>query len=225
MKTSSIIAGLALIGGVAIITAADFKIKSEYTKGNIQSAYNKTPLQPFRFIKENVDSSIAMPYTRFEVVAGKGQESSVSAYFVRSAPLSYKVTNDTLYITSELVEKNGNYTHEPFIITTPILEGLESTRGSYKIKQEDAGSLSLTAHKTSQVNLTAKQITLLSLFASEKAGFIISSKNPVDEAVIHIADQGSLTLSNVEFRKKSMQLDSSATLTLQKKSIADFRKQ
>jgi hypothetical protein len=225
MKTSSIIAVLAVAGGIATLAAADFKIKSEYTKGNIQSAYNKTKLPPFRFIKENVDSSIALPNAKFEVVAGKTQESSFSAYFVRSAPLTYKVVNDTLYITSELVEKNGNYTREPFMITTPTLEGIESVRGSYKVKHEDAGILSLTARKTSQVTLTAGRVGNLSLDASQNAGFIISSKTPIDEAVIRIADQGSLTLNNVEIRKKSMQLDSSVSLTLQKRSIADFQRQ
>jgi hypothetical protein len=225
MKTSSIIAGLAVIGGIATLAAADFKIKSEYKKGNIQSAYNKTKLQPFRFIKENVDSSIAMPDTRFEVTAGKGQESSFSSYFVRSAPLTYRVNNDTLYITSELVEKNGNYTHEPFIITTPALESLESTRGIFKIKQRDAGVLSLTANKTSKVNVTADKITHLSLHAADRASFTISSKNPIDEAIFRITQQGSLTLNDVEIRKKTAQLDSTATLTLQKRSIADFRKE
>lgn len=225
MKTSSIIAGLAVIGGITTLLAADFKIKSEYTKKNIQSAYNKTALPPFRFIKENVDSSIAMPQAWFEVVTGKDQQPSVSSYFVRSAPVTYKVVNDTLYITSELVEKNGNYTHEPFVITTPVLEGLESSRGFYKIKQQDADVLSVTARKTSRVNITADKITRLSLDASDKAGFTLASKNPIEEAVIRIADQGSLTLNNVEIRKKSMQLDSSASLTLQKRSIADFQKQ
>jgi hypothetical protein len=225
MKTSTIIAGLAVIGGIATLAAADFKIKSEYTKGNIQSAYNKTKLQPFRFIKENVDSSIAMPETRFEVTVGKGEEPSISSYFVRSVPLTYRVSNDTLYITSELVEKNGNYTHEPFIITTPVLESLESTRGYYKIKQQDVGVLSLRAHKTSRVNVAAEKLTLLSLHASDRAGFTISSKNPIDEAVFRITEQSSLTLNDVEIRKKTAQLDSTVILTLQKRSIADFRKE
>jgi hypothetical protein len=225
MKTSTIIASLAVIGGITIITAANFKIKSEYTKGNIKSAYNKTKLQPFRFIKETVDSSMALPNVRIEVVTGKNDESSFSTYFVRSAPLTYKVSNDTLYITSELVEKNGNYTHEPIIVTTPVLEGIESNRGSYKIKQQDINTLSLTAHKTSQHIVTANKINILFLTASEKAGFSITSKNPIDEATIRITDQGFLTLNDVQIRKKSIQLDSSVTLTLQKRSIADFRKE
>lgn len=225
MKTSSIIAGLAVIGGITTLLAADFKIKSEYTKKNIQSAYNKTQLPSFRFIRENVDSSIAMPEARFEVVTGKGQEPSVSSYFVRPAPVSFKVVNDTLFITSELVEKTGNYTHEPFVITTPVMESLESTRGFYKIKQQNADVLSVTARKTSRVNITAERINRLSLDASDKAGFTIASKNPIEEAVIRIADQGSLTLNNVEIRKKSMQLDSSVSITLQKRSVADFQKQ
>ena len=225
MKTSTIIAGFAVIGSIGIITAANLKIKSEYTKGNIQSAYNKTKLQPFRFIKETVDSSIALPNVRFEVVTGKNDESSFSTYFVRSAPLTFKVINDTLYITSELVEKNGNYTDEPIILTTPVLEGVVSTRGSYKIKQQDIKVLSLNAHKTSQFTVTANSINRLSLAASDKAGFTIASKNPIEEAMIRIADLGFLTLNDVEIRKKSIQLDSTVTLTLQKRSIADFRKE
>lgn len=224
MKTSSFFAGFAVIGGIAILTSANLKIKSEYTKGNIQSAYNKTKLQPFRFIKENVDSSIAMPNTRFELITGKEQEPSVSAYFVRSAPLTYKVINDTLYITSEQVEKNGNYTNEPFLITTPVLESLESTRGIYKIQKQDSSALSLRAHKTSKIELSVEKINHLSLDASEKAGFTIAAKKPIDEAVIRITGQGSLTLNNVQIRKKDLQLDSSITLTLQKQSVTDFWK-
>ena len=58
MKKSTLTAGIAIFGSFLTLTAANLKLKQEYTAGNIRKALVEKKLPPFHFIKETLNRHI-----------------------------------------------------------------------------------------------------------------------------------------------------------------------
>jgi hypothetical protein len=221
MKTSTFLAGAGILFAFATITAANLKIKAEYSKGNIQSAYTRTKLAPFRFIKEKLDSTTGMP-TIFDVNVGKGIEPALEVYYSVAPGYLYTVSNDTLFIGIDPANKEGYRSNEPVIISTPVLESLEVSKGLYYINHSDTGQLSVKTSGKSAANFKLEKINRLFLDAADRSKITITAKQPIDEAVMHFTGKSVLGLENTVIRKKTVQFKEGAWLHLSGSSLENF---
>jgi hypothetical protein len=221
MKTSTFLAGAGILFAFATVTAANLKIKSEYSKGKIQSPYTRTKLAPFRFIKENLDSSTGMP-TIFNVNVGKGIDPCLDIFYSLPMGYLYTVSNDTLFISLDPANKEGYSYGEPVVINTPTLEGLEVSKGLYYINHSDSGQLSVKTSGKSAANFKLEKISRLILDAAGRSKITIAAKQPIDEAVMHFTGKSMLGLENTVIRKKTMQFKEGAWLHLSGASLENF---
>ncbi|MBV9986436.1 MAG: hypothetical protein JO301_02080 [Chitinophagaceae bacterium] len=218
MKTSSFLAASALIVAFAATNAANFKIKNEYSKGNITSAYAKTKLPPFRFIKEQLDSTTGL-VTIFQVKAGRGIEPSLEVYYSLTPGYKYTVSHDTLLIGMDPLNKEGYTSPEPVIINAPALENLEVSKGLYYVENSDTGTLSVKTSGKSAANLKLNGMNRLYLDASEGSRITVAARQPVREAVIHTSGNALLSLDDALILKKSIRLEGETILQLRGRSL------
>jgi hypothetical protein len=221
MKKSTLLAGAAVIGAIATLAAVNLKLKSEYTKGNINNPYTITKLQPFKYIKVVFDST-SRSGEEFKINISKGADYSIGTYYAERAKLLSKVSNDTLVITNDPFDKDHYSLFDAVMITAPDLAGLDVTKGSYHVKLDNAESLSISAHKESKVELTLKKARTLIVTASGKSSINVSAKDTIGLAEIQLNDKSSFGANNTIIRQKKLQFGDSATLHLIGRSLKDF---
>src|ERR1700749_1895068 len=100
MKTSTLIATIAIAGSFITVTAANLKLKSEYDRHNLKDAFVNTEVPSFRFIKDLTDSN-SLHTGVFEIRAGKKETPGVAKYYSQEKVFVFRVVNDTLYIETD----------------------------------------------------------------------------------------------------------------------------
>ncbi|MES2004619.1 MAG: hypothetical protein V4450_08860 [Bacteroidota bacterium] len=220
MKKSTLIAGLAIVGCFAAFAAANLKLKQEYTKGNIQSAFTKSKLAPFRFIKVDFDSTSHFDGD-FEITVRKSLQPGLSKYYEEEGKFVYTILNDTLVIQNDPLYKDHNIPMYTIKIDAPYLAGIDVTRGRYVINLADSDSLSIIAGRRSSVNLALNKINNLSITASD-AYISINAVEPIEKAMIQLFGESSLNADNIIIKQKKLVLSKAASLRLSGRSMEDF---
>jgi len=221
MKRSTLIAIIAVIGAISILAAANLKLKSEYSKGNIKDPYTKTKLAPFKYIKVVFDSSSANG-EEFKINVSKAAQPSIATYYSERAKLLFRVSNDTLLISNDSLDKEHTSLFDVVIISVPELKGISAAKGSYMISDGNTDSLVIKAAGKAVIDLKLNNALFLAVSATDKATINVSSKDTIRGAEIQLADKSSFTAKDILIKQKKLQLSDSATLHLIGRSIVDF---
>lgn len=221
MKTSTIIATLAVTLGFASLTAANMKLKSEYDKGHLVDPYVKQSLPAFKYIKDLTDSS-SLKNGRFEIHVGNKEESSVGNYYAARNSFLFNVKNDTLYIT--LDKSDGSpYSHWfPIIFRTKQLESLDVVNGEYVIISDVDSDLSIKATRKSEVEVRAGSIKTLSVLAANTASISVSAKDTIAKMNVRLDDKSTFNAKDLVIGERSLQLSKRSNIELSGRSIENF---
>jgi hypothetical protein len=222
MKTSTLIATLAVTCGIVTITATNLKLKDEYSKGKLQDPYIKKELASFHFIKDMTDTS-SLRGGHFEIHVGKSEGSSVSNYYSITPTFLFEVANDTLYISTDKTSDSRYVNWSPLIIRTNHLTKIDLNNGDIDLAVADNPDLTITAGKKSNVDVKIfGKMNTLSVFAGNSAAVAISAEDTINKMTVQLNDRSSFNAKDLLIVERSMQLSSRANLQLSGRSIENF---
>lgn len=221
MKTSTLIAILAVTGGFATLTVVNFKLKSEYDKGKFENPYIKKTLPAFSHIKDLTDTN-TLKNGRFEIRVGNSEEPGVATYYAARKTYNFDVRNDTLYISLDKTDQSP-YSHWlPMIITTKQLESIDVVNGEYRIVSNINADLSIKAVRKAEVDVKAGGLKTLSIAAANTASIGVSAKDSIAAMNIRLDDNSSFNAKDLVIGQRSLQLGKRANLQLSGRSIENF---
>lgn len=238
MKTSTLIATVAIAGAFVLLTAANLKIKNEYTKGNLKDAFVKRPLASFRFIKDNTDSS-TLKKGRFDITVANGNKPGVSSYYDEKSVYLFTVSNDTLYITTDQANKDLYNNGALIIISTNQLNKLDVAQGSFSVSSSNRDSLSVIAGERSDISIKISSVqelmaldkekrkfslppASLSIVAKGRARVSLETKDTLNNVSIRLDDKSTFIARDVVMKHRKLQLGNQANLQLSGRSIENF---
>jgi len=221
MKKSTLIAGIAVIGTFLTLTAANLKLKQEYTAGNIRKPLVEKKLAPFHFIKETLDRRHYYG-SGFIVTNRKGLPESLSLNIDDQERLIFEVSNDTLFIKNNPLDKDFRVLSSTIYINANELKNVIATNGIFNIGQENTVSFSIIAGGISKVDIIVTKLDNLSIYGSEDAKIIVFASDTIRHASIQMKDNSIFEARDLVIKQKTLQLGNQASLQLTGRSLEDF---
>lgn len=221
MKTSSILATLAVVTGFTTITITNLKLKSEYDKGNLKDPYVRKAVSSFRFVKETADTSV-LRKGGFTIMAGMGDSTSVASYYADREQFLFEVRNDTLYISSDPAYGDIFSHGSPIIIRTPKLSGLEANTGDFSIEAGTLDSLSVRVSRKSSVGIDARKINSLFVHATNTASVDSRVADTVRQLDLRLDDQSRFAAHDMVAAQKKLQISNNSHVQLSGRSVGNF---
>jgi hypothetical protein len=224
MKTSTIIATLAVACGFITVTATNLKLKSEYHKGNLKDPYVKTGLPSFRYIKDITDTG-TLKQGYFQIHSGEKEGSSVAQYYSFSTAFLFSVANDTLYISLDKSNTSTYANSTPIIIRTNQLESIDMNNGEYELASANTRNLSISAKRKARIDVRLDKADTLSVFANVSGAVSVApiEKGVIKKLNVHLEDRSSFNAKNLVTDEPNLQIGHNASLQLSGLSIESFK--
>lgn len=220
MKTSTFFAGAAAIGCFLTLTAANLKLKNEYTSGHMTSAVVFNRLPSFHYIKEAIDSN-HFPGS-YVISSDSKKPTGISAFYYERAKFMYHVVNDTLFIQHDPEDKDNYVYYNKVTINTSGLKGLTAQLGNYNIVHETTDSLHIIANRTTNISVNAKKIAAVKIEESEHASVKLFAEEPIDMLDLTLGGMSNFFAEFLTVKTKSLKISHNASLCLRGQALQSF---
>ncbi len=220
MKKSTIALLIAISGLFLCFTVVNFKLKSEYTAGHIQSPLKINILPEFHHIKElNALSSKEIVYLRNILVYQQKDSSALVHDYYSPAGVNYFVQNDTLFIEPDSTFIQNGYDIK---IYCKNLQSIQASRSSISLLNYVSDSISLTTSSFGQIDCKHIKSNYLKLKIRDESSMVISATDTINKADIYIQNNGLLNASNVYFNEKSLTIKNNGSIRASGQSLKNF---
>ncbi len=220
MKKSTIAILIAISGLFLCFTAVNFKLKSEYTAGHIQSPMKKNILPPFHHIKEiNPSPGRENVYQRNILVFQQKDSSALVHDYYDPVGINYFVQNDTLFIAPDSTFTGNDYNIK---IYCKDLQSLHARRSFIRLLNFVADSISLTSSANASISCEHIKSNNINMNISEESSIVISATDTIKKADIYIQNNGLLNAANVYFKEKKLTIKNNGSVRASGQSLKNF---
>ncbi|TAH11925.1 MAG: hypothetical protein EAZ12_03220 [Sphingobacteriia bacterium] len=220
MKKSSIALLIAITGLFLCFTVVNLKLKSEYSKGHIQSPMKTNILSEFHHIKElNALSSKVNDYQRNILIYQQKDSNALVHDYYTPAGVNYFVQNDTLFIEHDSTYVQNGYDIK---IYCKNLESLNASRSFITLVNYSSDSISLTSSVNASINCVHIQSNYISMNISDESSIAISAIDTINKADIYIQNNGYLNASNIYFKEKKLTIKNNGSVRASGQSLKNF---
>jgi hypothetical protein len=220
MKKSNILLIIAFLGVILLFSIVNMKLKSAYTKKNFHSLLSYTPTARFHHVKEISTNTNGI----FPVGWNITIKDTIGFYGVAfdydfSNQITYKITNDTLYLLTDSAVMNN---WSSLYIYTNKLASLQGAKTKMIAVSNSPDSLKIIGSGFADIHFGTSKTKQLLIEGSGQAKINLWGIDEAENAIIKMNDRSSLAIENGLYASKELQIGNEAALSLSGKALRRF---